>query len=85
MTIRNFSRWHINVVVYSDAHDFSWKFTGFYGRPETWKRKESWALLKHLAMFSRDAWLCTVDFNEVLDASKKLGRGEGVLEDPGYK
>jgi hypothetical protein len=29
--------------------------------------------LKHLATFSLDAWLCTSDFNEVVEASEKKG------------
>jgi hypothetical protein len=73
VSIQNYSSSHINAEVYSEEHDFSWKFTGFYGNPDVGKRKESWALLKHLATFSPEAWLCTGDFNEVIKASKKKG------------
>jgi len=71
--IQNFSLRHINTTMFSDDHDFSWKFTGFYKYPEVGKRKESWALFRHLAFFSPDAWLYTSDFNEVLVVSEKQG------------
>jgi hypothetical protein len=45
----------------------AWKLTGFYGHPETRKRKESWALLRHLSHIQPLPWLCVSDFNEVID------------------
>jgi hypothetical protein len=64
VAIQNYSRRHINVVVYSVEYDKNWKFTGFYGHPDVSKRKEAWALLNHLESFSPKAWLCIWDFNE---------------------
>lgn len=52
VSILNYSRYHINVVVHSDELDFSWKFVGFYSNLEVCKRRESWALLCFLEMFS---------------------------------
>lgn len=71
--IQNFSRWHINIVVYSGKIHFHWKFSGFYGNLDAGRHKESWALLNHLATFSPQACLCTRDFNEVLVANEKRG------------
>jgi exonuclease III len=74
VTIQNFSLRHINAKLYSEEFDFHWIFTGFYGNPEVCKRRESWALLQHLASFPTNAWLCCGDFNEILvDAEKQEG------------
>ncbi|KAF8411685.1 hypothetical protein HHK36_004243 [Tetracentron sinense] len=50
LTIQNCSQFHI------DAHikwgsDQEWRLTGFYGNPDSTKRKESWNLLKLLGRF----------------------------------
>jgi hypothetical protein len=47
----------------------------FYGKAETHKRKESWALLKHLSSLSAEPWVCMVDFNEILDNSERRDVG----------
>lgn len=60
VTIQNYSWNRINVAVHSNVFDVDWKFTGFYGNPEAWKRRESWALLRHLESFSPGPWLCTL-------------------------
>ena len=44
----------------------SWRFTGFYGNPETHKHHDSWAILKNLNRNSSLPWLCAGDFNEIL-------------------
>lgn len=44
-----------------------WKFTGFYGHPDSARRWESWALLQHLETLQPLPWLCAGDFNEILD------------------
>jgi len=73
VSIQNFSLRHINAWVYSAAVNFTWQFTGFYGHPEVCKRKESWALLKHLSTISSSHWICVGDFNEILQDSEKRG------------
>jgi hypothetical protein len=47
LEIYNFSRRHINAILKSSDDNFVWKFTGFYGNPESAKREESWSLLGH--------------------------------------
>ena len=51
-----------------------YQLTEFYGNAETYKRKESWALLKHLSQQSSILWVCLDDFNEILEYSECLGR-----------
>ena len=72
MCIQNFSQHHI------DAHMDStqprcWRLTGFYGWPKQHRRKESWALLKHLHSLDSLPWLCIGDFNEILTTIEKSG------------
>lgn len=53
--------------------DKKWKFTGFYGHPESAKCLESLALLQHLKYFSHFPWLCVGYFNEITDQTEKHG------------
>ena len=53
-----------------------WNFIGFYGHPETAKRGDSWTLLKRLQQYDNMPWLVVGDFNEILEASEKMGRIE---------
>ena len=64
VTIQNYSRRHINAQIKVGRNGVDWKFSGFYGHPAVAKRKESWALLCHLATLDPISWLCIVDFNE---------------------
>jgi hypothetical protein len=57
VTIQNYSRWHINAVIAKNGTNLGWKFTRFYGHPETAKRKESWDLLRHLSTLQPTPWL----------------------------
>jgi hypothetical protein len=56
--IKIFSSRHINRVVTTPLVDQQWKFTGFYGHPNVSKQKEGWDILKHLATFTPEPWLC---------------------------
>ena len=38
---------HIDAII-NKSSDSAWRFTGFYGEPETHKRHESWDLLRRL-------------------------------------
>ena len=53
-----------------------WRFTGFYGWPETQNRHLSWQLLKTLASQPTLPWMCMGDFNEILFAHEKKGGNE---------
>ena len=51
----------------------AWRFTGFYGKPDTQKRKESWDLLCLLNRRFDLPWLYAEDFNEIVSGLEKLG------------
>ncbi|KAK9195743.1 hypothetical protein WN943_003868 [Citrus x changshan-huyou] len=51
-----------------------WRLTGFYGYPESSRRRESWDLLRLLSSSSSLPWLCIGDFNDLLAANEKRGK-----------
>ncbi|OMO52435.1 reverse transcriptase [Corchorus capsularis] len=51
----------------------AWRFIGFYGRPETHRRNESWQLIRTLKAVSNLPWLLSGDFNEILRSDEKIG------------
>lgn len=64
---------HIDANVQLEASSCIWRLTGFYGEPDTAKRKITWNLLKRLGTQSRREWLVVGDFNEMLHHGEKLG------------
>ncbi|XP_043815337.1 uncharacterized protein LOC122724442 [Manihot esculenta] len=50
-----------------------WRFTGFYGCPESGRRRTSWNLLRDLADRSQLPWLCSGDYNDIADPLEKVG------------
>ena len=72
VTISNFTQHHIDSHV-SSVDGKWWRFTGFYGHPEAYRRHESWALLDKLQSLSMLPWLCVGDFNETLSQEKHMG------------
>jgi exonuclease III len=73
VTIQNYSRRHINAEINNCANNLKWKLTGFYGHPNSAKRKESWDLLRYLSNLQPSPWVCIGDFNEIVDSSEKKG------------
>ena len=61
---------HIDVTINKNSEK-PWRFTGFYGEPDTHKRFESWDLLHSLHRRSSLPWLCASDFNEIVKQSEK--------------
>lgn len=47
LTIKSFSFCHIDAIIYEGTAD-AWRFTGFYGAPETHNRSQSWNMLRTL-------------------------------------
>ncbi len=78
VVIQNFSQHHIDAHVDSKQAN-CWRLTGFYGRPEHHRRRESWALLKHLSGMDGLPWCCLGDFNEILRVNEKYGGRERSL------
>ncbi|KAL0014214.1 hypothetical protein SO802_001283 [Lithocarpus litseifolius] len=63
---------HIDTIINKNKEN-EWRFTGFYGEPDTQKRVESWNLLRDLNQKFRLPWLCAGDFNELVRSNEKLG------------
>ena len=66
-----YSLWHIDVILNEEDRKKRWRFTSFYGNPETSKRDESWALIKNLSSKCELSWVIIGDFNELLHANEK--------------
>ncbi|KAK2995799.1 hypothetical protein RJ640_026566 [Escallonia rubra] len=74
MSARSYSKFYIDATVEDVNGKGKWRFTGFYGHPNTSKRKESWNLLRRLGGSYNLHWLCDGDFNEILFGNEKQGR-----------
>lgn len=48
-----------------------WRLTGYYGYPESARRRESWQLLRYLSTISSLPWVCLGDFNYLLSSFEK--------------
>ncbi|KAL0409533.1 UNVERIFIED_CONTAM: hypothetical protein Sradi_1887700 [Sesamum radiatum] len=62
----------MNMVKFREGEDY-WRFTGFYGEPDSSKRSVSWDLLRRLSRLSNLPWLCVGDYNAILSDSEKEG------------
>lgn len=63
-----------------------WRFTGFYGCPDTVERYHSWDLLIRLGATNSLPWLCCGDFNKILTAEEKIGgRTRGARQMQGFQ
>ena len=65
---------HIDVLIKRGMEN-GWRFTGFYGAPETQLRMESWDLLRALNNQFSVPWLCGGDFNELLNLMRSWEAG----------
>ena len=72
LTIETFSQYHIDSTMKKNKEG-KWRFTGFYGEPDTQKRHEAWGRLRSLKSRGKAPWLCAGDFNEVTKQSEKIG------------
>ena len=72
LSLDTYSPNHIDVIINKGSKD-EWRFTGFYGEPDTRNRNESWEKLRRLKNKFTLPWLCAGDFNEILKADEKLG------------
>ena len=71
--VQTFGPWHIDVEIGGNDGSGRWRFTGFYGQPETSRRKETWQILERLGSSNSLPWLCIRDYNEILSDAEKLG------------
>uniref|UniRef100_A0A2N9GDB5 Reverse transcriptase domain-containing protein n=1 Tax=Fagus sylvatica TaxID=28930 RepID=A0A2N9GDB5_FAGSY len=72
LRVNSYSHSHIDAIVNENQQD-TWRFTGFYGAPETHKRDESWNLLRRLNSQMTVPWCCMGDFNELVRIEEKQG------------
>lgn len=71
VNVRDVEYFYIDADI--NSGDDSWRFTGFYGHPETGQRHLSWDLLCSLAGPPMERWLVAGDFNELLSLTEKSG------------
>ena len=69
--VNSFSKYHIDSII-NKCGDKAWRFTGFYGKPDTRNRHEAWACIKNLKSRGSAPWICAGDFNEITNQSEKL-------------
>lgn len=70
--VRKTDYFFIDVDLSSPGVD-PWRFTGFYGHPETGQRHISWDLLRSLVQPTSPRWVVMGDFNEILSLNEKSG------------
>ncbi|KAA3476013.1 reverse transcriptase [Gossypium australe] len=73
VTLCQFSRRHIDVVIDDDEVKGKWRFTGFYGSPYERDRNNSWEELRTLYTGESFPWFVCGDFNEIMYGSEKKG------------
>ena len=56
------SKYYIETWIEKDSPN-KWRFTGFYGEPDTSRRSEAWDSLRSLNHHLDIPWLCAGDFN----------------------
>jgi hypothetical protein len=85
LSIESYSLSHIDIIV--DGHTANpWRFTCFYGEPETHLRENSWNLLRTLKNQHNLPWCCVGDFNEIIRNSEKSGhRNQSERQMQGFK
>ncbi|KAA3453480.1 reverse transcriptase [Gossypium australe] len=79
VTLRSYSKWHIDVLIKEEGIQEEWRFTGFYGSPYVRDQKYVWNLLERLSQDKDYPWLVAGDFNEIMFSFEKQG---GQLRDP---
>ncbi|KAA3471101.1 reverse transcriptase [Gossypium australe] len=71
VTLKSFSKWHIDVMVKEDGSQAEWRFTGFYSSPYSKDQNQVWDLLKILSQNGTGPWLVIGDFNEIMYSFEK--------------
>ena len=72
LTVVDSHRYYIDTIINGNSEN-KWRFTGFYGEPETSRRIEAWNKLRSLNSRQNRPWLCAGDFNEIIRHDEKLG------------
>ena len=64
LEVVKYSKNYIDSII-NKGKDNAWRFTGFYGEPDTTKIHEAWSKLRALKNLGSLPWLCAGDFNEI--------------------
>lgn len=73
VSLRSFSRRHIDVMIDEDTDSKTWRCTRFYGAPKECRRKYSWRSLRSLDDCLNIPWLGIRYFNEITFSFEKKG------------
>ncbi|KAA3466735.1 reverse transcriptase [Gossypium australe] len=73
VSLKNFSKSHIDVMINEDSVNEEWEFMGFYGSPYVSNKSASWNLLRILGQEQNHPWLVSGDFNEIMYSFEKSG------------
>ncbi|XP_042944769.1 uncharacterized protein LOC122278652 [Carya illinoinensis] len=73
LTIKSFSKHHIDAEVKDSDNKGWWQVTGLYRHPETSRREETWDLMRSLSRGAHERWLVMGDFNEITSRMEKKG------------
>ncbi|GMI81993.1 hypothetical protein HRI_001868600 [Hibiscus trionum] len=73
VSLRSYSKNHIDVLINDDSDGLQWRCTGFYGALEECRRTESWDLMRSLNDTPNLPWVVIGDFNEIFLATEKQG------------
>ncbi|XP_075665671.1 uncharacterized protein LOC142635397 [Castanea sativa] len=65
LTVEDSSKYYIDVCIDKNTEQ-EWRFTDFYGEPETTTRSEAWDSLCRLNRHPNTPWLGAGDFNELV-------------------
>ncbi|MFQ6655549.1 hypothetical protein Gotur_026063 [Gossypium turneri] len=63
VTLRSFSKNHIDAMVMEETDNKEWRFTGFYGSLYVNLKNDSWNLLRKLGQDQTHPWVVSGDFN----------------------
>ena len=72
LDVQTFSKYHIDTKINQHTNE-EWRFTGFYGEPDTNERHEAWDKVQRLKNKGLGTWICAGDFNEITRQSEKMG------------
>ncbi|XVF53939.1 hypothetical protein PTKIN_Ptkin05aG0140600 [Pterospermum kingtungense] len=70
--ILSYSIDHIDALIGKKGSDMEWRYTGFYGKPDSFQRHRTWNLLLDLNGRKSLPWLVYSDYNEILFDLDKL-------------
>ncbi|KAA3460285.1 reverse transcriptase [Gossypium australe] len=73
VTLRSYSKWHVDVLVKENGLQEEWQFTGLYGSPYLRDQDVVWNLLKRISQEGNYPWLVAGDFNEFMFSFEKKG------------